>query len=156
LFCIAQQPGLQLVDDNIHFSNPEHNPYNDKNTRVTVSYTDTYVHVPTRVLHYNRLDVAEFFSEVGEPSLNISSSATVQQTLDAILARYDVAFDLSDITLPLLDGDYANLNASANSLGWTGTVSFRLASSNFSLDNGDPFELDDGTFFEFVDEPLEE
>lgn len=64
------------------------------------------------------------------PSLNISSSATVEQTLDAILAIYNVAFDLSDITLPLLDGDYANLNASANSLGWTGTVSFRLASSN--------------------------
>ena len=61
LFCIAQQPGLQLVDDNIHCSNPEHNPHNDKNTRVTVSYTDTYVDVPTRVLHYNRLDVAEFF-----------------------------------------------------------------------------------------------
>ena len=128
----TKQPGLQLVDDNIHFSNPEHNPYNGKNTRVTVSYTDTYVDVPTRVLHYNRLDVAEFFSEVGEPSLNISSSATVEQTLDAILARYNVAFDLSDITLPLLDGDYANLNASANSLGWTGTVSFRLASSNLS------------------------
>lgn len=91
LFCITQQPGLQLVDDNIHFSNPEHNPHNDKNTRVTVSYTSTYVDVPTRVLHYNRLDVAEFFSGMGELSLNISSAATTQQALDAILARYGVA-----------------------------------------------------------------
>lgn len=41
LFCIAQQPGLDLVDNNIHFSNPEHNPHNDKNTRVTVTNAST-------------------------------------------------------------------------------------------------------------------
>lgn len=150
LFCKEQQPGLALADSNIHFSLPEMNPHNDKNTRVTVSYTGAFMDVPTRVLHYNRLDVEEFFAQITTAPLflNVATATNTHDILAAILSTYGVAFEPADFVLHPIDGNLANVRIARSSLGWTGAISFQLASSDFLLDSDTSFQLDDGFFFE--------
>jgi hypothetical protein len=153
-FCKDQQPGLGLTDSNIRFSLPEANVHSKKNTFVTVFYSGAFVDVPTRVLHYDRLDLSTFLHERLGPTLHLNAAGlvTTHDALNAILAQCGIAFDPEDIVLQAVDGAHLNIRAARTSLGWTGGATFELASTDFTLDDGSVYELDDGSFFE-LDSP---
>lgn len=158
-FCIEQQPGLGLTADNLNFSVPRKGVFTDKNTEVTVSYRNTLVHVPTRVIHFNRVNIGKYFADTYDQNLPLNTTPNLESVLAAIMSQYDVSITDEDISLSIGAGT-VTLMSNNNSYGWVGSVTFVTAGGNFNLDDENPlqldddetFRLDDDTFFELDDD----
>ncbi len=149
-YFIEQEPGLGLTNDNVKLSLPRQGVFTDKNTEVTASFVNAFMHKPTTVGHYNRLSLQSYFkNNFGTDKPPLSSAIDLTSVLNAVLAQYNVLLTDDDVSLHVGSGEIT-LIAKPNNYGWLGSISFLTSNGTFGLDGeGDGFlQLDDDTFFE--------
>jgi len=113
--------------ENIIFGLPNPNNGNNGNTKITLfplPYNGLIPFEGKRTAYYNRLDLATFFSLLTDEDLVISNVTTTHDLLPLIYEQFRVKIEPFEIIdEPIVDNNYS-IRATAEAIGWTGTVTF--------------------------------
>lgn len=156
LALINQSAGLSLTWDQVEFGEPiaatGENP--ERNTELLVTGIKNSGYAGSAIVHYNRIDLAEFLTLPFEPVIQIEGEPTIEKIVTYFNELYGANLQLDDVRddhempVDIEEGVPFILRAAAGSYAYRGNVELVIQPTDTDLDIAIEDKMLDGLYLQ--------